>query len=103
MATDAASETDAYDELTERYERITNIQGAAGILGWDQEVMMPEGGTPARSAQRSALSATSHELLTEDGMGEALDAAENANLDGEEAAAVREIRRQYERATRVPT
>ncbi|WP_435077101.1 carboxypeptidase M32 [Halococcus sp. AFM35] len=102
MATDATA-TNAYEELTERYERISNIEGAAGILNWDQEVMMPEGGTPARSAQLSALSATSHELLTEEAMGEALDAAESADLDEREAAAVREIRRQYERATRVPT
>jgi carboxypeptidase Taq len=102
MATDATA-TDAYEELTERYERISNIEGAAGILNWDQEVMMPEGGTPARSAQLSALSATSHELLTDEEMGAALEAAESANLDEREAAAVREIRRQYQRATRVPT
>ncbi|HET7322969.1 MAG TPA: carboxypeptidase M32, partial [Halococcus sp.] len=101
MATDASTET--YDELTDRYERITNIQGAAGILNWDQEVMMPEGGTPARSAQLSALSAVSHELLTEDEMGEALDAAESADLGEKETAVVREIRRQYERSARVPT
>jgi carboxypeptidase Taq len=102
MATDA-SQTTAYGELTERYERISNIEGAAGILNWDQEVMMPAGGTPARSAQLSALSATSHELLTEEEMGEALETAESADLDEEKTAVVREIRRQYERATRVPT
>lgn len=103
MATDATQTTEAYDELEERYERITNIQGAAGILGWDQEVMMPDDGTPARSAQLSALSATSHELLTEDEMGDALDEAESADLGEKEEAVVREIRRQRERATRVPT
>ena len=102
MAADA-TQTTAYEDLVERYERISNIENAAGVLNWDQEVMMPAGGTPARSAQLSALSATSHELLTEEAMGEALDAAESADLTGEEAAAVREIRRQYERATRVPT
>jgi carboxypeptidase Taq len=103
MATDATQTADAYDDLTDRYKRIANIQGAAGILNWDQEVMMPEDGTPARSAQLSALSATSHELLTEEEMGDALDDAESADLTGEQAAAVHEIRRQYERATRVPT
>lgn len=103
MATDATQTTESYDELTDRYERITNIQGAAGILNWDQEVMMPKGGTPARSAQLSTLSATSHELLTEDEMGDALKAADNADLSEKEEAVVREIRRQRERATRVPT
>ncbi|EMA45852.1 carboxypeptidase M32 [Halococcus saccharolyticus] len=101
MASDAT--VDAYDELLERYERISNIQSAAGVLSWDQEVMMPDGGTPARSAQRSALSATSHELLVEEDMEGALEAAESADLSGEQAAVVREIRRQYDRAARVPT
>ena len=101
MAADATD--DAYDDLTRRYERITNVGNAAGILSWDQEVMMPEGGTPARSGQLSALSAVSHDLLTDEGMGEALDALESNDLDDREAAVVREVRRQYERSTRVPT
>jgi len=101
MATDAA--TEAYDDLTERYERLTNIGDAAGILSWDQEVMMPEGGTPARAGQLSALSAVSHDLLTDEEVGEALDALEAGDLSGDEAAVVREVKRQYDRATKVPT
>jgi carboxypeptidase Taq len=65
--------------------------------------MMPEGGTPARSKQLSALSATTHELLTDEETGEMLDALEAADLDGQQAAVVREVRRQYDRATKVPT
>ena len=95
--------SEAYDDLLDRYERINNIRSAAGVLSWDQEVMMPDGGTPARSAQRSALSATSHELLVEADMEAALDGAESADLTDEQAAVVREIRRQYDRAARVPT
>ena len=95
--------SEAYDDLLDRYERISNIQSAAGVLSWDQEVMMPNGGTPARSAQRSALSATSHELLVEEDMEETLGEAESADLTDEQAAVVREIRRQYDRAARVPT
>lgn len=101
MATDAT--TEAYDDLAERYERLTNIGGAAGILSWDQEVMMPEGGTPARAGQLSALSAVSHDLLTDEEMGEALETVDNGDLSEDEAAVVREIRRQYDRATKVPT
>jgi carboxypeptidase Taq len=93
---------DAYEELCERYERIANISGASGVLGWDQQVMMPEGGTPARSQQLSALSAVSHDLLTADEMGELLDELEGADLDGEQQAVVREIRHSYDRAVEVP-
>ena len=95
--------SEAYDDLLDRYERINNIRSAAGVLSWDQEVMMPDGGTPARSAQRSALSATGHELLVKAETEAALDGAESADLTDEQAAVVREIRRQYDRAARVPT
>lgn len=89
-----------YDELAERVKRISNIGNAAGVLRWDQEVMMPEGGTPARSQQLSTLSSLSHELLTDDETKELLDEVEPSDED--ESAVVREVGRRYERADRVP-
>ncbi len=105
MATDATSSTTpaAYEQLLEKYGRIANIGNARGLLSWDQQVMMPEGGTPARSRQLSALSAVSHELLVEDDTGELLDELADTELTDPQAAAVREIRREYERESRVPT
>jgi carboxypeptidase Taq len=105
MATDTASETETaeYEAFLERVQRYTNVGNAAGVLGWDQEVMMPEGGTPARSQQLSALSAVGHELLTDEGTADHLDALEDAELDDEQAAVVREVRREHDRATSVPT
>ncbi|MUV60765.1 carboxypeptidase M32 [Halobacterium sp. CBA1126] len=103
MSTQATEEApDAYEALLDHYEQLSNVNAASGILQWDQEVMMPEGGTPARSKQKSALSELSHDLLTDDQVGEWLDELEDADLGGEQAAVVREIRRQYERADRVP-
>jgi carboxypeptidase Taq len=105
MATDAtrSEAPDAYAELMERYGRISSIQDAGGVLSWDQQVMMPEGGTPARSKQLSALSATGHELLTAEEFGAALEDAESADIDAGQEAALREIRREYERSVRVDT
>ncbi len=104
MATDATTEQapDAYGELLDRYEQIANLRAAGGLLTWDQRVTMPEGGTPARSRQLSALSAVQHEKLTDDRTGDLLDDATAADLDGEQSAVVREIRRQYDRAASVP-
>jgi len=108
MATDA-SETedseaapDAYRTLLEEYRRVANLQAASGVLSWDQQVMMPEAGTPARSQQLSTLSGLSHELLTDDGVGEALAELDAAGLTPEQSASVREIRRKHDRATAVP-
>ncbi|ESP88159.1 carboxypeptidase M32 [Candidatus Halobonum tyrrellensis] len=107
MATDADTDAetgtvDAYDELTDRLERLTAVQGASGVLSWDQQVTMPEGGTPARSKQLSVLSSVSHEMLTDDRTAELLDACEGSDLTGQEEAVVRETRREYERAAAVP-
>ena len=102
-ATDAETETpDAYDELVDRLERLTAVQGASGVLSWDQQVTMPEGGTPARSKQLSVLSSVSHDMLTDERTAELLDACEGADLTDEQEAVVRETRREYERADAVP-
>jgi carboxypeptidase Taq len=103
MATTESEETpDAYANLLDQYERIASLQSASGVLGWDQQVTMPEGGTPARSRQQSTLSGLSHELLTDEEMAKSLTTLEDADLPGEQAASVREIRREYRRADRVP-
>ncbi|PSP37969.1 carboxypeptidase [Halobacteriales archaeon QH_7_65_31] len=97
-----AATLDAYDSLLDRYERATYIGDAAGVLSWDQEVMMPEGGTPARSKQTAALSGARHDILTSDAFEADLEAAEASDLDDEQAAVVREIRREFDRAAKVP-
>ena len=63
---------------------------------------MPEGGTPARSKELSALSSVHHDMVTADETGELLDELEGADLTDEQAAVVREVRRAYERADAVP-
>jgi carboxypeptidase Taq len=105
MATDSstAQSTEAYDELLSRIERVNNVEAASMLLSWDQQVMMPEEGTPARSQQLSALSAVQHDLLTDDEVGALLDELDSAELDPDQQAVVREVRREYERAARVPT
>jgi carboxypeptidase Taq len=102
MATEADEAPDAYRELIEEYGKYSNVGAASGVLGWDQQVMMPEGGTPARAQQLSTLSSISHDILTGDGIGDRLDALSDADLTGRQAAAVREIRRNHRRAVRVP-
>ena len=107
MATEAAQDDsadapDAYDALLDRVERWNAVGSASGVLGWDQQVMMPEGGTPARSKQLSALSSVHHDMVTADETGELLDELDDADLTEEQAAVVREVRREYERADAVP-
>ncbi|QLK27709.1 carboxypeptidase M32 [Natrinema zhouii] len=121
MATDQArsdaSEAETYEQFEDRVRRISNVGNAAGILRWDQEVVMPDEGTPARAQQLSTLSSISHELLTADETGELLEALEgetmqssreassetaSTDLEDEQTAVVREVRRTYDRETSVP-
>ncbi len=94
--------SDTYDAFLAHVQQLTYLGDAAGVLDWDQQVMMPDAGTPARAKQKSALSTLRHELLTDDDLAAWLDDLEAADLSGEQEAVVREIRRQHERAARVP-
>ena len=104
MTTNASAvETpEAYEELLSEIERINAIESASGVLSWDQQVMMPEGGTPARSKQLSTLSSLAHELLVDGDVGELLEVLDAESLSAEQRAVVREVRREYVRAERVP-
>ncbi len=92
---------DQYDAFIEHVQRLTNVGTASQVLSWDQQVMMPAGGTPARSQQLSTLSSIRHELLTSDETATALDELDRGGLDDQQMAVVREIERQYDRAASV--
>ena len=53
MATEpsTAETPESYDQLLSKVTRINNVEAASMLLSWDQQVMMPEEGTPARSQQ----------------------------------------------------
>ncbi|CCQ32314.1 putative carboxypeptidase protein [Halorhabdus tiamatea SARL4B] len=91
-----------YDTLLEHVTQLNYVADAGGLLQWDQQVMMPEGGTPARSKQQSALSTLHHDLLTDDDLAGYLADVDEGSLDPAQRAVVREVRREHERARKVP-
>jgi len=95
----------AYDSLMERVRGIETISQIQGLLGWDQEVMMPAKAAPLRAEQLAWLSRTSHELMVDPSMGEALAAAEEECTDGGDevtAGNLRLLRDAHDKATRKP-
>jgi carboxypeptidase Taq len=104
MATEATQTEppEAYTALLDEIKRYNAVESATEMLSWDQQVMMPEGGTPARSTQLSTLSSISHELLVDEDIGRYLEELDDASLTSEQQAVVREVRREYVRAARVP-
>ena len=90
-----------YSRLERHFHRLNALRDASGVLGWDMSTIMPSGGAEARTEQLAALEVICHEQLTDESLPELLDAAESeaAGLDVWQAANLREMRREWGRAT----
>jgi carboxypeptidase Taq len=103
------SQADAGTPLTELRERLavlSDLGAAQGLLGWDRETMMPPKGADARGDVLATLEAIAHERLADPALGALLDAADTGAGTGapagDDAAIVRVVRRDHDRATRIP-
>jgi carboxypeptidase Taq len=94
----------AYPQLCERSREVYLLRSVAGVLSWDFETYIPSKAVPYRAEQLSYLEAKAHTLFTEPSVGDWLRAAEQAGFEpgSEEAANIREWRRSYDRATKIP-
>lgn len=103
--TDAASVRGAYDKLCDKLKLIERLGGVEGLLGWDEQTMMPAGGAEARGAQKAALAEVKHGQQTSGELGELISSlrtgAADAELSDDERAVVREASRDYSKATRL--
>ncbi len=91
-----------YKELESRFERLSKIGEAAGILQWDMATNMPVGGAEARAGQISALKVVRHEILCDPALADFLDAAEaDPSLDPWQQANLAGMRRRRARAVAV--
>jgi carboxypeptidase Taq len=96
-----------YDELINLVREASLLGSAGHILSWDQETMMPPRGVEHRSRQMAQLARLSHEMATSPRIGALLDACERdskitADPLSVAAVNVREIRRDYDRKTKLP-
>lgn len=92
----------AYDDLMAMERDSQALAQVAGRLGWDQETMMPRGAADQRSEESGAMQAVLHARRMAPARGDLLVAAEGEVEDEVARAQLRHIRRDYERAARVP-
>jgi carboxypeptidase Taq len=96
----------AYAELIRRSQEAAVLSACGSVLGWDERTYMPHNGSPFRGEQMALLARLTHEMTTDPKVGECLAAVEGSALakdpDSPEAANVREIRRSYDRAVKIP-
>jgi carboxypeptidase Taq len=97
------------NEKLERFKEImaevADLNTAAAVLGWDQQVNMPSGGAEARGNQLATLGKLAHQTFTSDEVGKLLDElrSNGAALSPDDEAMVRVAKRDYDKATRVPS
>src|SRR4051812_36557060 len=95
---------EAYAELGRRATEAQTLSSAASLLSWDQETYMPDGGAELRGEQLALLAGLVHQRRTDPRIGELITFVESAGgaTDDLEAADVREWRRLYDRAVKLP-
>lgn len=89
----------AIDRLRRLARERALVASSASVIGWDQETYLPEDGHTWRADQLAWLSEKAHELATSSAWAEALAAAEE---EGSAPALTAAMRREFDRATRLP-
>ena len=101
----SGSPGNAFEELKALDHESYLLERASAVLGWDQETGLPERAVGERAEQLALLQGLTHERVTDPRIGALLDRieADGADRDPIDAAFLREKRRQYALATKLPT
>lgn len=90
--------------IFEKARELAVINSSAAVIGWDQETYLPGAANEYRARQLAWLSSQAHELATSDAWKKDLETAENTDpgSDPKLTANLRELRREFDRATKLP-
>ena len=94
------------DALKQRMAQLADLGHASSLANWDQQTMMPPRGAASRAESLATLTRISHELFVDDETGRLLEdsAAEvdGADQDSDDVRLLTVVRRQWNKARRVP-
>ncbi|MFN3491504.1 MAG: carboxypeptidase M32 [Anaerolineales bacterium] len=96
--------SDKLNRLKEIIGEVSDLNRAASVLGWDQQVNMPPMGSEARGQQLATLGKIAQEKFTADEVGQLLEdlKKEYTDVETDEGAMIRVAARNYDKAKRVP-
>jgi carboxypeptidase Taq len=95
---------DDYQEFISRVKDIHRIGALQGHLGWDQETIMPPNGAQSRGEILSWLAKEQHLRITDPLLGELVDKlSKNQGLNQDQKSNVKEIKRRFEKASKLPS
>lgn len=94
----------AYSELLTSLKRLDRLGSIGGLLSWDDSVNLPPKSADLRGEQQALFAAIYHREASDPRLGELLATleAEGDQLSPDQAAVVRDARRDYDRLTRIP-
>ncbi len=94
------------EQLKEKLGEVSDLNRAASVLSWDQQVNMPPMGNEARGQQMATLAKIAQEKFISDEVGRLIEDLKQefagADPSSDEAALIRVTARDYEKARRVP-
>lgn len=106
MGTRMAAFEHDYQRLLTIFRELTLLESCGHLLNWDEQTCMPAGGSAVRADQCALMAGLAHERATSAELGELLGslAADATAWQGDTviAANLREARRRYQHATRLP-
>ena len=94
---------EAYGKLMERIKDVGRMHAVEQLLDWDQETYMPGDGVKPRAELTALVTGMAHERLVSDETRKLLDDASSAEDDHIAQTNLRETRRAFDRASRIPT
>ncbi|HUG93045.1 MAG TPA: carboxypeptidase M32, partial [Planctomycetaceae bacterium] len=101
--------TTTYEDLVSKLKSTALLASCSSVLSWDEQTNLPPAGAEHRANQLGLLAGLVHERATSPRIGELLAELEAAGAARERhgeippmAANVRESRRVYDRATKLP-
>ena len=102
--TDPADQPPALTALRKELRELAVLKSVSSVLGWDEQVNLRPAGSAHRAEQLAMMAGLGHARATDPKLGELIAAAEELNVppDDSAAAVVRDARRDYDRATKLP-
>lgn len=94
----------SYARVLSRYRDLKALKSAQSLMGWDQQVLMPNGGATARAEHLAILTRLHYDKLTCDELGVDLEkAAEEVAPESIEAIQLRELGKERSELLRLPS
>lgn len=91
----------AIDRISQTYRDVAALKAATSLMGWDQQVLMPEGGASARAVHVGILKRQIHEALTSDEFRRDIELAQQSATP-EETSLLAALRREVDVLVKLP-